>query len=345
MRRPGRDRPVAPGELVRSLCPRLDPGEAAFDGGVDRLVIAQLEMEIGHVLGAAPIAAVKRVRADEVERAGDRAPIAEREDQQDPVGHPLPDHREEGAGEVRAAPFAGPGVLIEFPEGVPMRLREVCAGEVLDGEPRHRRLALLADRLTLAGREGGKEIVERCVAVIGPMKLAVGADQPAGGLEDRHLAFGDEGGVGGGQAVGVDHPLGRGDQRGGERRAARQQPPARHGGERHGDLELGIIIPAGPRPCLGPGMVEHIFALAVALHIGRHQRFGPAVRSVDRDRQRLPAGSRGCASRFLERREKGVGDERIVGTGAAIPIGGVESRHTVDEPGDDRLAAAHAGTS
>ena len=50
-------------------------GEAARDGGVDRLVIAELEMEERHLLRRAPVAAVERVRADEVERAGDRLAV------------------------------------------------------------------------------------------------------------------------------------------------------------------------------------------------------------------------------------------------------------------------------
>src|SRR3546814_4893554 len=50
-----------------------------------------------------------------------------------------------------------------------------------------------------------------------------------------------------------------------------------------------------------PGMVEHIFALAVALGIGRHHRRRPSVRPVDRDRLRLPARPRRGAGRFFQR--------------------------------------------
>src|SRR3546814_9257919 len=57
-------------------------------------------MQVGHVLGAAPIAAVQRIRADQVERARDRLPLPQRQHQQHPVGHALPQQGEEGAGQI-----------------------------------------------------------------------------------------------------------------------------------------------------------------------------------------------------------------------------------------------------
>ena len=68
--------PVAAGELVLALRARLDPLEAAGDGKVDRLVVADLEMQEGVVLDAAPVAAVEPPVADEVDGAGDVAAAA-----------------------------------------------------------------------------------------------------------------------------------------------------------------------------------------------------------------------------------------------------------------------------
>src|SRR3546814_5704721 len=65
MGRPGRRWPVAARQLVRALRPCFHMFQAMGDGVVDRLIIAQLEMEEGHVLRAAPIAAVERVRRSE----------------------------------------------------------------------------------------------------------------------------------------------------------------------------------------------------------------------------------------------------------------------------------------
>src|SRR3546814_4565746 len=68
---PGLRWPVAARQLVRALRPCFHMFQAMGDGVVDRLIIAQLEMEEGHVLRAAPIAAVERVRADQVQGPGD----------------------------------------------------------------------------------------------------------------------------------------------------------------------------------------------------------------------------------------------------------------------------------
>jgi inorganic pyrophosphatase len=69
--------------------------QLALDGEVDGLVVADLEMQEGVVLDAAPVAAVEGVGADEVDRAGDVAAAAAGHDQEDVVGHALADQREE----------------------------------------------------------------------------------------------------------------------------------------------------------------------------------------------------------------------------------------------------------
>ena len=47
----------------------LNAGEPHFDARFDGLVIAQLEMQEGDVFHRAPVAAIERVAADEVQRA------------------------------------------------------------------------------------------------------------------------------------------------------------------------------------------------------------------------------------------------------------------------------------
>ena len=341
----GRHRPVAARQLVCALGARLHPLEAARDGDVDRLVIAKLEMEEGDVLDGAPIAAVERLRADQIQSAGDRAAVAEREDQQHLFAQPLAEQREEGTSQIGLAPFARTRVLVESPEGVPMRLGDPRAGEVDDLQPLDCRRPLLADRLALARGERGEKVVEARMILIQPVELAVGADQPAGPLEQGHLFGGDEGGVGGGEAVLVDHLAGGADQGRGERGIAGQQPPAGDRRERHCDLQLGIIIAADLLERVRPGVIEHIFAQTMALHISGHHRRGPRIGSVDRDRQRLPAGRGRGAARFLQRREEGVAEERIVRAGAAIPVFRLEGGDAARQPREDGLAAHSAGTS
>jgi hypothetical protein len=213
------------------------------------------------------------------------------------------------------------------------------AAELDDLEPLERERALLADHLALARRQRGEEILEASITLVDPVELAVGPDQPSGLLEQRHLRLGDERGVRGGEAVRRDDALGRSDQGGGQNRLAGQQAAAGDRRERHGDLELGIIVAAGALIGVRPAVIEHIFAEAVALHISGQHRIGPSVRAVDGDRQRLPAGAGGGAARLLERREEGVAEERIVGAGAAVPILGREARHALRQSGDDRLLA------
>ena len=65
----GGDGAVAARQLVLALRAGLDALQAARDREVDGLVVADLEMQERMVLDAAPVAAVERVGADEVERA------------------------------------------------------------------------------------------------------------------------------------------------------------------------------------------------------------------------------------------------------------------------------------
>src|SRR4029079_314997 len=93
----GHHRLVAPGDFVLALRAGLNGCEAVLDSPLDRAVVAELEVKEGHLLRAAPIAAVERVRPDEVERTGDRMAAAAGEEQQDGIAHPLADQAEEFA--------------------------------------------------------------------------------------------------------------------------------------------------------------------------------------------------------------------------------------------------------
>ena len=90
----GRHRQVAAGELVRALRARLDTREPSRNGEVDGLVVADLEMQAGVLLERAPIAAIERVGADEVQRACDGAAVALGEYEQDLIAHALADQAE-----------------------------------------------------------------------------------------------------------------------------------------------------------------------------------------------------------------------------------------------------------
>src|SRR5581483_584933 len=97
---------VAARELVLALCTGLDDPEPMLDGVVDRLVVADLEMQERMMLDRAPVAPEQRVRADEVDRAGDPAVIAAGHHQEHVAGHATADQRIERAVEIWPAPFA-----------------------------------------------------------------------------------------------------------------------------------------------------------------------------------------------------------------------------------------------
>ena len=75
VRRIGHDGPVAARELVLPLRAGLDALQPSAQREVDRLIVADLEMEKRALLDRAPVAAVERVVADEVDRARDIAAV------------------------------------------------------------------------------------------------------------------------------------------------------------------------------------------------------------------------------------------------------------------------------
>ena len=204
MRGIGGLRQIAARQLVLALGAGLDARELVGDRVVDGLIVAQLEMQERMVLDGAPVAAIDRVGADEIDGAGDPAPGALGHHQQDAVAHLFADDREEFAGEIRPAPFARAGVHVEGEKGVPDRFGEVGAGEPghLDAGLK-RLLALAADGLALARGEAAKEVVEAGVAGILPMELLVGALQEAALAERAPFRLGQEGDVGRRQLAGV----------------------------------------------------------------------------------------------------------------------------------------------
>src|SRR5262245_5045570 len=246
----GRDRQVAARDLVLALGAGLDAAKLVLDGVLDRLVIAQLEMQERMVLDRAPMAAEQRVGADEINGAGDEAAVALGHHQQDAVGHLFPDQRIELPREVGAPPFARAGLHVKLEERVPHALGEVGAGEPMHADAGGERiLALAPDGLALTRGERRQERVERVVAGILPVELLVGALEEAAAPEQLPFRLGREGDVHRGRMrapADVDQRIReRRTHRLGLRSWAREQPRAGRRGERHGDLELGIVAAAG----------------------------------------------------------------------------------------------------
>ena len=331
MGRAGDHRLIAARELVLPLGAGLDRPQPVRQGPFDRLIVAELEVEERHLLGAAPVAAVEGIAADDVQRPGDRPAVAQGEEQQQPLAHRPGDRLEEGARQIGPAPFARSGVLVERPHRVPFGRADLAPAQRDEIEPFARRRPFPADGLVLAAGQHCEEIVEAAVAAVEPMILDAVPNQPAAPLAFGRIGFVEECRVRRRNLVLEDDRLGGREQ---ALRLRAEQPPAGHGRERHGDLELGIIAAAGALEGVGPAVVEHIFALAVGLEIGRRggEQVGRIV--LDEDRRRSPARALADAPRFLERRQEGVADEGIA---AAEPIPGatVEAVDARCELGDD----------
>src|SRR5262249_19885791 len=143
-----------------------------LDREVDGAVVAELEMEEGEVADAAPIAAIERVVAAQIEGAGDETALPLGHDQHDLVGHALSQEVEKFAVQVGRSPFAVRGRDEEAEEGVPMPRPDGIAGQRRDGEAAGERIAPLPpDRLALARAQRLEIGIEARIAGILPMEL------------------------------------------------------------------------------------------------------------------------------------------------------------------------------
>jgi hypothetical protein len=123
------------------------------------------------------------------------------------------------------------------------------------------------------------------------------------------------------------------------RAGPRQHATPRHGRERHGDLQLGIIAPAGVFVGRCPGVIEHILAGAVELHVARRAGGNAALAVIDGDVLRDPTGmALPDAAGRLQRVEERMGYERIerrgIGIGARVPGFGVDIGDARHDAGD-----------
>ena len=143
-------RGIAARQLVPALRACLHAREATRDGRVDRLIVAQFEVQERLVDHRPPVAAIERIAADEVQRARHGAPLDECHDQQHALAHAFAQQGEGLAGEIGPTPRACAGVLIEMPEGVPVLGPDRLAAQVADLHASLRGGAFLADILALA---------------------------------------------------------------------------------------------------------------------------------------------------------------------------------------------------
>src|SRR5882762_219208 len=102
------------------------------DRELDRAVIAALEMHEAVLAVGAPIAAVDRVTAEDVESAGDVVAATLCHDQHDLIGHALADQREEAPVQIGRAPLPVGGREIEPVQGAPDLVSEFRVERLLE---------------------------------------------------------------------------------------------------------------------------------------------------------------------------------------------------------------------
>ncbi len=347
-----------------ALGPRLDARQAQPDGVLDGLVVAELEVQEGHVLRAAPVPAVEAFAADQVEGAGDPLAVAAGQHQQHLVRHPLAEQREECPVQIGRPPLARAGVGVEPVEGVPVVLGDLRAGEGADLGRRLGVAALAADGLAPARAQSRQVVVEVAIAGVQPMVLLILAQQQPLVSEEPPLGLVGEIDV---QARGPG--LFAEPQRPGQQDFARGLlgPRAQHqprpGGRREGRgaEQLGIVAAAGALIGVRPGPVEHVFPARVGLQIERHDPGDLAFRIADQQMPWRPAGAAAGAAALLaavEEVEQGEGVGVVGGiAGAGVPgvpsdlgdaFGGLDEdrlRHQAVNPSKMKLSQRSATAS
>src|ERR1700689_3161013 len=335
---------IAALDLVRALRPGLDALQSARDREIDGAVITCFEVEKGNLAQTSPIAAVERVPAHQVQGAGDIAPILFGHHQHHALAHALTQQVEELARQIGRAPFLVRGRGVEAEERVPVAGLDRGAVERLDLDAVIRLAPLAFYLFALTRIERAEKIVEALIVLIFPMELPSQALKKTRLGEQIVFRLGRKGHM---QRrdfrslADLDHRRRQQPRRIRGRVGADQQPIPGHRRERHRHLELGIIAAAGALIGFGPAVIEHIFAVGVALQIHRRRAQEIAVAVLERQMLRQPAGFGAGRVRFLERVEEGVGDEGIVRSGAFIPIGGANLGDPLDHLDRKPVAAVH----
>src|SRR5262245_66259454 len=106
MCRIGGVREITAGQLVLTLCTGLNSLEPVRDRIVNCLIVTQLKVQKGVMLGRTPISAIKRIGANEIDRARNPSSGPARHHHQNAVAHFLAYYGEELAGMVGTAPFS-----------------------------------------------------------------------------------------------------------------------------------------------------------------------------------------------------------------------------------------------
>lgn len=124
-----------------ALCPSLKKLYAASDTKFHGLVVAGLKVQAGIKLAASPVAAIEGVRIKQIERGGDRLTVAQGEDEQKILWHPLADESKEDAIEIRRGAVLAICARITRREKIPVLHADLRAHFMHKANTRFRNLA------------------------------------------------------------------------------------------------------------------------------------------------------------------------------------------------------------
>ena len=176
----GRLRQIAALDLMPSLRACFHALQTVLDRPIDGAVVAKLEMQEWPVAAAAPVAAIQRLAASEVQRARHRLAGVLRHHQHHALAQPLAEQREERARQISRPPFAIDCRAIEPIERIPMRLGDVRAVQGTKRQAGRVRIApFTSQHLALARRQRTQEVVEAAIACVLPVELHAHTLQPA----------------------------------------------------------------------------------------------------------------------------------------------------------------------
>src|SRR3984893_6536931 len=220
--------------------------------------------------------------------------------------------------------MAHEGVAVQGIDAVEEWLVELAAEARLEADAGIRDAAALATRLlALLGGEGAQIVIEARVTAIGPVKLAVAAQQPAALRAGRARRLIEKQCMHTGQAVAGGVLFEMLEQARAEclpiEIGAHQQARSGGGRERRGEGELRVVT--APHALVGarPGKVEHEFTERMGLDERRRRRRQPPG-IVQGEVARFPAGARTHALRALESGQELVARKGIVLRAQSIPL-------------------------
>ncbi len=176
VRRPGFGGQKTTGDLVFALGAGFEALQAVVNAVFQSLVVTGFEVQAVKVGATAPVTAIQCFRSADVEGAGHVLSLMFCQHQHDIARQGPADLAKEAVGKGGVAVFAIESVGVETVPDVPLAIVDFIAVQdfEFDALVPHA-AAFLFDLFAFAGGQSIEEVIEVCIALIGPVKLAAEA--------------------------------------------------------------------------------------------------------------------------------------------------------------------------